>query len=58
MYVTLPDKDQDGHFKWVDKTEITFSNYGAGWPRNTENFWDCGQIFTGEDRCSVALFLS
>ncbi|XP_005917437.1 macrophage mannose receptor 1 [Haplochromis burtoni] len=47
MWIGLSDKDQDGHFKWVDKTEITFSNYGAGWPRNTENFWDCGQIFTG-----------
>uniref|UniRef100_A0AAX7SPA5 C-type lectin domain-containing protein n=1 Tax=Astatotilapia calliptera TaxID=8154 RepID=A0AAX7SPA5_ASTCA len=29
MYVTLPDKDHDGHFKWVDKTEITFSNYDS-----------------------------
>lgn len=43
-----PDKDQDGHFRWVDKTEVTFSNYGPGWPRNTDNIWDCGQIFTGE----------
>lgn len=43
-----PDKDQDGHFRWVDKTEVTFSNYGPGWPKNTANMWDCGQIFTGE----------
>lgn len=43
-----PDKDQDGHFRWVDKTEVTFSNYGPGWPKNTANIWDCGQIFTGE----------
>lgn len=41
------DKDQDGHFRWVDKTEVTFSNYGPGWPQNTANIWDCGQIFTG-----------
>uniref|UniRef100_A0A4W6CCZ7 C-type lectin domain-containing protein n=1 Tax=Lates calcarifer TaxID=8187 RepID=A0A4W6CCZ7_LATCA len=41
------DKDQDGVFKWVDKTAVTFSNYGPGWPRNTANLWDCGQIFTG-----------
>lgn len=42
-----PDKDQDGVFRWVDKTQITFSNYGPGWPVNTANLWDCGQIFTG-----------
>ncbi|XP_049459415.1 macrophage mannose receptor 1 [Epinephelus fuscoguttatus] len=47
IWIGLSDKDQDGHFKWVDKTEVTFSNYGPGWPRNTEHFWDCGQIFTG-----------
>lgn len=46
-FVTLPDKDQDGSFRWVDKTAITFSNYGSGWPKNTANLWDCGQIFTG-----------
>lgn len=43
-----PDKDQDGHFRWVDKNEVTFSNYGPGWPKNMANIWDCGQIFTGE----------
>ncbi|XP_030005898.1 macrophage mannose receptor 1 [Sphaeramia orbicularis] len=37
----------DGHFKWVDKSDIEFSNYGPGWPRDTANLWDCGQIFTG-----------
>lgn len=41
--------DQDGHFRWVDKTEVKFSNYGPGWPQNTANIWDCGQIFTGEN---------
>lgn len=41
--------DQDGHFRWVDKTEVKFSNYGPGWPHNTANIWDCGQIFTGEN---------
>lgn len=46
-FVMLPDKDQDGAFRWVDKTEITFSNFGPGWPTNTANVWDCGQIFTG-----------
>lgn len=47
-FVMSPDKDQDGDFKWVDKSLITFSNYGAGWPRNTAGLWDCGQIFTGK----------
>lgn len=41
------DMYQDGDFKWTDKSKITFSNYGTGWPRNTENTWDCGQIYTG-----------
>lgn len=57
--VMLPDKDKDGVFKWVDKTEITFSNYGTGWPRNTADFWDCGQIFTGRIcHCSPKLTFS
>ncbi|KAF7670463.1 hypothetical protein LDENG_00124860, partial [Lucifuga dentata] len=47
IWIGLSDKDQDGVFRWVDKTAISFSNYGPGWPRNTENIWDCGQIFTG-----------
>ncbi|GLD55459.1 macrophage mannose receptor 1 [Lates japonicus] len=47
IWIGLSDKDQDGVFKWVDKTAVTFSNYGPGWPRNTANLWDCGQIFTG-----------
>uniref|UniRef100_A0A3P9LRE2 C-type lectin domain-containing protein n=1 Tax=Oryzias latipes TaxID=8090 RepID=A0A3P9LRE2_ORYLA len=46
----------DGVFKWVDKTDTTFSNYGPGWPRNTEGSWDCGQIFTGRS-CSILMFL-
>lgn len=45
-----PDKDQDGSFNWVDKSKIEFSNYGPGWPKNTANLWDCGQIFTGRIR--------
>lgn len=52
----IPDKDQDGDFKWVDKSPIQFSNYGPGWPRNTANFWDCGQIFTG--RINSDIFIS
>lgn len=47
IWIGLSDKDQDGSFRWVDKSEIKFSNYASGFPRNTENFWDCGQIFTG-----------
>ncbi|XP_074546917.1 uncharacterized protein LOC141805663 [Halichoeres trimaculatus] len=47
IWLGLSDKDQDGHFRWVDKTDITFSNYGSGWPQNTVGVWDCGQIFTG-----------
>ncbi|XP_026154124.1 macrophage mannose receptor 1 isoform X2 [Mastacembelus armatus] len=47
IWIGLSDKDQDGNFKWVDRTDIQFSNYGPGWPRNTVGLWDCGQIFTG-----------
>lgn len=55
LFVMLPDKDQDGKFKWVDKSDITFSNYGPGWPRNTAGLWDCGQIFTGKI-CTLPLW--
>ncbi|XP_015231842.1 PREDICTED: macrophage mannose receptor 1-like [Cyprinodon variegatus] len=44
---TCSDMYQDGDFKWTDKSKVEFSNYGAGWPRNTIDTWDCGQIFTG-----------
>lgn len=47
LFVMSPDKDQDGAFKWVDKSPVTFSNYLPGWPKNTVATWDCGQIFTG-----------
>ncbi|XP_026210251.1 C-type mannose receptor 2, partial [Anabas testudineus] len=47
IWIGLSDKDKDGVFKWVDKTPVTFSNYGSGWPKNTIDVWDCGQIFTG-----------
>ncbi|XP_036973174.1 macrophage mannose receptor 1 [Acanthopagrus latus] len=47
IWIGLSDKDQDGSFNWVDKSKIEFSNYGPGWPKNTANLWDCGQIFTG-----------
>ncbi|XP_061589669.1 macrophage mannose receptor 1 [Cololabis saira] len=47
IWLGLSDKDQDGVFQWVDKTAIAYSNYGSGWPVNTANLWDCGQIFTG-----------
>uniref|UniRef100_A0A8C6S314 C-type lectin domain-containing protein n=1 Tax=Neogobius melanostomus TaxID=47308 RepID=A0A8C6S314_9GOBI len=38
---------KDGDFKWVDKSGFDFSNFASGFPKNTEHFWDCGQIFTG-----------
>ncbi|KAM8872531.1 uncharacterized protein ACB058_004460 isoform 1-T1 [Synchiropus picturatus] len=47
IWIGLSDKDHDGTFKWVDKSDVTFSNYGDGWPTNTPNLWDCGQIYTG-----------
>ncbi|XP_071751059.2 uncharacterized protein LOC139908314 [Centroberyx gerrardi] len=47
IWIGLSDKDQDNKFTWVDKTETTFTNWGSGWPQNTVNAWDCGQIFTG-----------
>ncbi|XP_033951501.2 uncharacterized protein [Pseudochaenichthys georgianus] len=47
LWIGLSDKDQDGAFKWVDKSPVTFSNYLPGWPKNTVATWDCGQIFTG-----------
>ncbi|KAK5879066.1 hypothetical protein CesoFtcFv8_024411 [Champsocephalus esox] len=47
LWIGLSDKDQDGAFKWVDKSLVTFSNYLPGWPKNTVATWDCGQIFTG-----------
>lgn len=42
------DKDQDGTFRWVDKTALEFSNWSPNFPQNSENLWDCGQIYTGE----------
>ncbi|XP_068430349.1 uncharacterized protein [Clinocottus analis] len=47
IWIGLSDKDQDGDFKWVDKSPVTFSNYGPSWPKNTAGTWDCGQIYTG-----------
>ncbi|TNN53351.1 Macrophage mannose receptor 1 [Liparis tanakae] len=47
IWIGLSDKDQDGEFKWTDKSPITFSNYGPSWPQNTADTWDCGQIYTG-----------
>uniref|UniRef100_A0AAQ5Z2R9 C-type lectin domain-containing protein n=1 Tax=Amphiprion ocellaris TaxID=80972 RepID=A0AAQ5Z2R9_AMPOC len=38
--IMLPDMYEDGVFKWVDKSAIQFSNYGSGWPKNTEKMWD------------------
>uniref|UniRef100_A0AAY5ECJ7 C-type lectin domain-containing protein n=1 Tax=Electrophorus electricus TaxID=8005 RepID=A0AAY5ECJ7_ELEEL len=46
--MTSTDKGQDGVFKWVDNTDIQFSNWSPNFPRNTEKFWDCGQIYTGK----------
>lgn len=42
------DKDQDGTFRWVDKTAIEFSNWSPDFPQNSANLWDCGQIYTGK----------
>nr|XP_020506487.1 macrophage mannose receptor 1-like [Labrus bergylta] len=56
IWLGLSDKDQDGDFRWVDKTQITFSNYGPGWPQNTANVWDCGQIFT-DSHCDSGYLL-
>ncbi|KAJ8338950.1 hypothetical protein SKAU_G00357360 [Synaphobranchus kaupii] len=42
----LDNKDQDGTFQWVDKTAISYSNWNANFPRNTQTIWDCGQIYT------------
>ncbi|XP_047425524.1 macrophage mannose receptor 1 [Mugil cephalus] len=47
IWIGLSDMYKDGDFKWVDKTTTKYSNYGPGWPRNTQGSWDCGQIFTG-----------
>uniref|UniRef100_A0AAQ5YQG0 C-type lectin domain-containing protein n=1 Tax=Amphiprion ocellaris TaxID=80972 RepID=A0AAQ5YQG0_AMPOC len=47
IWIGLSDMYEDGVFKWVDKSAIQFSNYGSGWPKNTEKMWDCGQIYTG-----------
>ncbi|KAF3849178.1 hypothetical protein F7725_015675 [Dissostichus mawsoni] len=52
----LDDKNQDGDFKWVDKSPITFSNYLPGWPKNTVGTWDCGQIFT-DSHCDAGYLL-
>jgi len=57
-FVMSPDKDQDGEFKWIDKSPITFSNYGPNWPQNTADSWDCGQIYTGRNGHSGILALN
>lgn len=46
---TPSDKDQDGTFRWVDKTAVEFSNWSPNFPQNTANQWDCGQIYTGKN---------
>lgn len=48
LFITPSDKDQDGAFRWVDKTAIEFSNWSPNFPQNTANQWDCGQIYTGK----------
>ncbi|CAB1352004.1 unnamed protein product, partial [Coregonus sp. 'balchen'] len=40
-------QDQDGTFRWVDKTDIMFSNWKPNFPKNTANLWDCGD-FSGK----------
>ncbi|XP_055010163.1 macrophage mannose receptor 1 [Boleophthalmus pectinirostris] len=47
IWIGLSDMYQDGEFKWVDKNAFDFSNFAPGFPKNTEHFWDCGQIYTG-----------
>ncbi|KAM6984695.1 C-type mannose receptor 2-like [Aplochiton taeniatus] len=47
IWIGVVDSNQDGTFKWVDNTDITYSNWSPGFPKNTANLWDCGQIFTG-----------
>ncbi|XP_062340567.1 macrophage mannose receptor 1 [Osmerus eperlanus] len=47
VWIGVSDKDQDGTFQWVDKNPITIPNWSPGFPKNTANLWDCGQIFTG-----------
>ncbi|XP_007252805.3 macrophage mannose receptor 1 [Astyanax mexicanus] len=47
VWIGISDMAQDGAFKWVDNTDIQFSNWNSGFPKNTEVYWDCGQIFTG-----------
>lgn len=42
------DKEQDGTFRWVDKTAVEFSNWSPNFPQNSANQWDCGQIYTGK----------
>ncbi|XP_024286595.1 macrophage mannose receptor 1 [Oncorhynchus tshawytscha] len=48
VWIGVADEDQDGTFRWVDKTDITFSNWKPSFPKNTVNLWDCGQIYTGD----------
>ncbi|XP_056147018.1 macrophage mannose receptor 1 [Lampris incognitus] len=47
IWIGLSDKNEDGKFRWVDNSEMTVTNWGSGWPKNTANLWDCAQIFTG-----------
>ncbi|XP_062868150.1 macrophage mannose receptor 1 [Trichomycterus rosablanca] len=47
VWIGVSDMDQDGTFRWVDKTEIQFSNWSPNFPKNTDKYWDCGQIYTG-----------
>ncbi|KAL0965895.1 hypothetical protein UPYG_G00287370 [Umbra pygmaea] len=48
VWIGVSDKDKDGTFKWVDNTDIPISNWKSGYPMNTVNLWDCGQIYTGD----------
>ncbi|CAL9682123.1 unnamed protein product [Knipowitschia caucasica] len=47
IWMGLSDMYKDGEFKWIDKSALGFSNFAPGFPKNTEHFWDCGQIYTG-----------
>ncbi|KAJ8402327.1 hypothetical protein AAFF_G00368160 [Aldrovandia affinis] len=47
VWIGVSDKDHDGTFQWVDKTPITYANWNPNFPQDTDQYWDCGQIYTG-----------
>ncbi|XP_035247102.1 macrophage mannose receptor 1 [Anguilla anguilla] len=47
VWIGISDKNQDGTFQWADNDAISYTNWNLNFPRNTQNVWDCGQIYTG-----------